>query len=136
MTRMGARRETMRARNRAARSFTASNLAGFCYRSGMLVILAPTVVVCAPGYPGSTAEAQPSMDALARALARAAHAPEGSFAAVYEETEAGGVQRLQQKDAALVLATLPFFLAHEQELGLSAQLSAMLQSGDTLERWT
>ena len=76
------------------------------------------------------------MDSLARALVRAAHMPEGSFAAVYEETEAGGVQRLQQKDSALLLATLPFYLAHEQELGLVARLSAMPQSGQTLERWT
>src|SRR5919199_2971118 len=97
---------------------------------------ATTLVVCAPGYPGTTAEAQPTMDALARALARAAHAPEGSFAAIYEETEAGGVQRLQQKDSALLLATLPFFLAHEQELGLAARLSAMPQSGETVERWS
>src|SRR5512136_2983085 len=30
-----------------------------------------TLVVCAPGYPGSTAEAQPSMDALADAASAA-----------------------------------------------------------------
>jgi hypothetical protein len=102
----------------------------------MLALAATTLVVCAPGYPGNRAEAQPAMDALARALARAAHLPEGSFAALYEETEAGGVQRLRQKDSAVVLATLPFYLAHEQELGLVARLSAMPQSGKTLERWT
>lgn len=76
------------------------------------------------------------MDSLARALARTAHLPEGSFTAVYEETDAGGVQRLQQKDSALVLATLPFYLLHEQELGLVARLAAMPQSGEMLERWT
>src|SRR5438045_2360175 len=102
----------------------------------MLALAATTLVVCAPGYPGNTAEAQPAMDSLARALARATHSPEGSFTAVYEETAAGGVQRLQQKESALLLATLPFYLAHEQELGLVARLSAMPQSGETLERWT
>src|SRR5438105_9547723 len=102
----------------------------------MLALAAATLVVCAPAYPGSTAEAQPAMDALARALARAAHLPDGSFAAVYQETEAGCVQQLAQNDSALALATLPFFLAHEQDLGLVARLQAMPQSGETLERWT
>jgi len=102
----------------------------------MLALAATALVVCAPGYPGNTAEAQPAMDSLARALARAAHLPEGSFAAVYEETESGGAQRLQQKESALLLATLPFYLAHEQELGLVARLSAIPQSGETLEKWT
>jgi hypothetical protein len=102
----------------------------------MIALAAATLVVCAPGYPGNTTEAQPAMDALARALARAARVPEGSFAAVYEETEAGGVQRLQHKDSALLLATLPFFLLHEQDLALVARLEAMPQSGETLERWT
>src|SRR3982751_3591829 len=102
----------------------------------MLALAAATLVVCAPGNPGTTAEAQPSMDALARALARTAHQPEGSFAAVYEETEGGGLQRLQQKDSALLLATLPFYLVHEQELGLVARLAATPQSGETLEKWT
>jgi hypothetical protein len=102
----------------------------------MLVLAAATLVVCAPGYPGSTAEAQPSMDALARSLARAARLPEESIAAVYEETEAGGSRRLADKDAVMLLATLPFYLAHEQELRLVARLSAMPQGGEALERWT
>src|SRR5204862_7308523 len=97
----------------------------------MLALAATTLVVCAPGYPGNTAEAQPAMDSLARALARATHSPEGSVTAVYEETAAGGVQRLQQKESALLLATLPFYLAHEQELGLVARLSAMPQPAAT-----
>ena len=35
----------------------------------------PVLVTCAPGFPGTTAEAQPAMDALAAALARAAALP-------------------------------------------------------------
>ena len=53
-----------------------------------------------------------------------------------QETEAGCVQQLAQNDSAVALATLPFFLAHEQDLGLVARLQAMPQSGETLERWT
>jgi len=102
----------------------------------MLALAAVTLVVCAPGSPGSTAEAQPAMDALAASLARSAQLPAGGIAAVYEETEAGCLRRLGQKDAALVLATLPFFLAHEQDLKLAPHLSAMPQGGEALERWT
>jgi len=46
------------------------------------------------------------------------------------------MRRLGEKDAGMVLATLPFFLAHEQELRLVARLSAMPQEGEALERWT
>ncbi len=97
---------------------------------------ATTLVVCAPGYPGNAAEAKPAMEALAAAVARTAHLPEGSFAAAYEETEAVGLRRLADMDAALLLAPLPFYLAHEQELRLVARLSAMPQGGEALERWT
>jgi hypothetical protein len=102
----------------------------------MLALAATTLVICAPGYPGSTAEAQPAMDALSVAVARTAHLPEGWFAALYDESEAGGLRRLGNKDAALLLAPLPFFLAHEQELKLAARLSAMPKGGEALERWT
>ncbi|MFL5407877.1 MAG: hypothetical protein ACJ79O_18770, partial [Myxococcales bacterium] len=64
----------------------------------MLAFLATTLLVCAPGYPGSTAEAQPAMDGLARALSTSAHLTEGSLSAVYEEKAEGCLERLAQKD--------------------------------------
>ncbi len=102
----------------------------------MLALATTILVVCAPGSPGSTAEAQPAMDALARSVAKAAHLPAGSMGAVYEQTEAGCLRRLAEKDAALLLATLPFYLAHEQQLRLAPRLSAMPQGGEALQRWT
>src|SRR2546428_5457482 len=102
----------------------------------MLALAAATLVVCAPGYPGSTEEAQPARDAAARSLAKAAQLAEGSLAALYEETEPGCMRRLAQEESSLLLATLPFFLVHEQELRLVARLSAMPQGGEMLERWT
>lgn len=102
----------------------------------MLALLAVTLVVCAPGYPGSTAEAKPAMDALATAIARTAHLPSSSVAAVYDESEEACLRRLADKDASLLLSPLPFFLAHEQELRLAARLSAMPQDAEALERWT
>jgi hypothetical protein len=76
------------------------------------------------------------MDALAKALVGAGHLPPGSLSAVYEEGEAGGLRRLAQNDAALLLAPLPFFLDHEKDLRLVARLSAVPGGGEALERWT
>src|SRR5437868_9354449 len=96
----------------------------------MIAMVAATLVVCAPGYPGSTAEAQPAMDALAKAL------DGGALTAVYEETEAGGLRRLAGRGASVLLAPLPFFLAHERDCKLVARLSAVRSGGEALERWT
>src|SRR5262245_60817817 len=71
-----------------------------------------TLVVCAPGYPGSTAEAQPSLDAFAAAAAKAAGWPEGSFTAVYHPSEDDGLAALAKPDAALALVAWPFFDKH------------------------
>src|SRR5258708_30398052 len=98
----------------------------------MLALAAAIVVVCAPGAPGSTGEAQPAMDALARSVAKAAHLPAGSMGAVYEQTEAGCLRRLAEKDAALLLATLPFYLAHEQQLRLAPRRSGTAHGGGAL----
>jgi len=102
----------------------------------MLLLAVTTLVVCAPGYPGSSQEAQPAMQSLAGSLARAAHQPPGSLGAVYEETEAGGLKRLAQKDAALLLSPLPFFLEHEQQLKLVPRLAAVPSEGEALQPWT
>ena len=59
------------------------------------------IVVAAPGYPGTPAEAQPSMDSFAASVAKAAGLPEGSLQARYENTEQDGVSRLKEKSAAM-----------------------------------
>jgi len=95
-----------------------------------------TLVVCAPGYPGSTAEAQPAMDGLAAAATSAAGWTAGDLAAVYFETEDGGVEQLGHDDAALALVTLPFFLEHREELGLMAQAQAVPSERAASEPWS
>lgn len=94
------------------------------------------VVVCAPGYPGSTAEAQPAMDGLAAAITAAAGWDTESVRAVYFETEEGGVASLQSPDVALMLVTLPFFLEHRIELDLRPQLMAVPSGREPLESWS
>jgi len=100
----------------------------------MLSLLATALVVCAPGYPGSAAEAQPAMDALARELSSASQV--SPLTASYEETAAGGLKKLAKPDTALLLATLPFFLEHERDLQLTARLLATPQGGQPLQKWT
>src|SRR5512144_2964213 len=80
------------------------------------------LVFCSPGSPGTTAEAQPTMDAFAAALSkRSGVAP---VAAVYHEAEDAAVARFRAKDAAAAFVSLPFYLKHEKELGLKARLEA------------
>ena len=95
-----------------------------------------TVVVCAPGYPGSTAEAQPAMDGLAAAMTVTAGWEDGAVEAVYFETEADGVARLHAPGAGLALVTLSFYLEHRGELDLRPELMAVPSGREPLEPWS
>ena len=90
-----------------------------------------TIAVCSPGAVGTQADAQPALDAFAGAASTKAGVP---LAAVFDDTEAGGVARL--KDAAIGLVSLPFYLAHEKELSLHARLNVVQQGRPELDRWT
>jgi hypothetical protein len=92
------------------------------------------LVVCSPGSPGTTADAQPTMDAFAKVVG--AKAGLASLTAVYDESESGGVERLKAKEAALALVSLPFFLKHERALGLRARLQAVPEGRAEAERWS
>lgn len=91
---------------------------------------ATKMVVCSPGSPGTTAEAQPTMDALATALSTRSGTP---VTIVYDPSEAGGVKRL--RDAGIGMVSLPFFLAHEQELSLHARLVVVQKGRPALDTW-
>jgi hypothetical protein len=93
------------------------------------------IVLCAPGYPGNTLQAQPMMDAFAKSAGHAAGWPDGKLGAVYYETERGGLDRLAADDAAMALVPLPFFLQHGAALGLKPRLDTERDSGAT-EVWT
>jgi hypothetical protein len=94
------------------------------------------LVLCAPGYPGSTEEAQPAMDALAAAVAAAAGWNAGELKAVYFETERAGLDRIASADTALVLAPLPFWLQHRAALKLEPVMQAIEAGGQAAEPWT
>lgn len=95
-----------------------------------------TLVICAPGYPGSTAEAQPAMDTLAATVAAASGWAAGELAAVYFETEQGGLDRLGAADAAVAAVPLPFWLEHRGALKLEPFLQAVQQGGAAAEPWS
>ena len=95
-----------------------------------------TLVICAPGYPGSTKEAQPSMDALAAAAAKSTGWEPARLAAVYHEAEDAGVARLREKKPMLAMVPLPFYLAHASALKLTARAEAVEKDGKPAVVWT
>jgi hypothetical protein len=96
---------------------------------------AHSIVLCAPGYPGNTVQAQPAMDAFARAVEKTAGLPPGSLGAAYYETEGAGIERLRQPDVVLALTTIPFFLQDGGKAGLAPRLS-VVRNGSPTQQWS
>ncbi len=88
------------------------------------------LVLCSPGSPGTTEDAQPRLDAFASALSTRART---QIHAIYEPTDAGGVKRIA--GAALAIVSLPFFVAHEKDLGLHPRLVVVQEGRPALESW-
>jgi hypothetical protein len=97
---------------------------------------AVTLVFCAPYYPGGTGDAQPYVDQFAHAAAAAAGWPAGSLAAVYDPTEAGGLAKLANPDAALAFVPYPFFVEHAAQLHLAPLVQADVTDTGPRQRWT
>jgi hypothetical protein len=95
-----------------------------------------TMVFCAPGYPGGSADAQPFLDAFATAAAAAAKWPAGSLTATYDATEAGGLEKLAKPEAALAFVPYPFFVEHAAALHLEPLVQANVTDVGVQERWT
>lgn len=107
--------------------------------SAVAVATAPTpvtLVVCAPGYPGTTKEAQPSMDILAGAVSKATGWAPSRLAAEYYETEDEGIARLKSKAPSFAMVPLPFYLAHAADLRLTARAQVVEKGGQPLVSWT
>jgi hypothetical protein len=102
----------------------------------LLAAALATLVFCAPGYPGGTGDAQPLVDDFAAAAAAASGWPAGSLAAVYDPTEAGGLQKLNSADAVLAFVPYPFFVEHGAELHLSPLVQADVTDTGVQQRWT
>lgn len=95
-----------------------------------------TLVICAPGYPGTTKAAQPSMDVFAGEMSKATGWPSSRLTAEYYETEAAGIARLKSKAPSLAMVPLPFYLAHASDLKLTARAQAVEKDGQPLVSWS
>jgi hypothetical protein len=95
-----------------------------------------TLVFCAPGYPGGAGDAQPFLDAFVAAAAQAAQWPAGSLVASYEASEADGLAKLANPEAALAFVPYPFFVAHAAGLKLAPLVQADVTGVGVQERWT
>ena len=93
------------------------------------------LVICSPGSPGTTAQAQPTLDAFAAAAEKSAGWPGGTLAAVYFESAETGIPRIKQEDASLAMVPLPFLMEHGAALGLTPKLTAIPDSGPS-ETWS
>jgi len=94
-----------------------------------------TMVACAPGYPGNSEQAQPSMDTFAQGVALASGWRDGRLNAVYHEKLEPGLARLGERDAALALVPLPFYLAYRKQLELHPVLRVSQTDTDS-EQWS
>lgn len=94
-----------------------------------------TFVACAPGFPGSTEQAQPFMDALAGAIEAEMALASGTVRAVYDPSLETGMARLTATDAVLALVPLPFFSEYAEQLDLRPLVGVEHLSGST-EIWS
>ncbi len=96
----------------------------------------PGLVVCAPGFPGSTEEAQAAMNGLAAAVSSSPSWPAEDLSAVYFETEDRGLEAISKPETGLVLVTMPFFLEHHERFGLVPLAQAIPAGRPAAEPWT
>lgn len=94
------------------------------------------LVAWAPGYPGSTEQAQPTMDAFARLLAVAAGWDADHVTAEYQGTEDGGLTRLTHEGTQLALLPLALFLKYEEQLALRPIAQVVGPEGEATETWS
>lgn len=94
------------------------------------------LVACAPGYPGNTRQAQPTMDKFATMVSAVAGWPAGSITAEYRETEEGGVERLADPNTTLALVPVPFLLKHEEALGLRPIAQVVQENDSATQVWS
>ncbi len=104
--------------------------------SSLLAAAASLLVFCAPGYPGTSGDAQPLVDEFATTLGAAAGWPAGALTAVYDADEKSDLRRLAAPEASLAFVPYPFFVEHGNELHLVPLAQADVQPAGVQQRWT
>ena len=104
--------------------------------SALIAAAASLLVFCAPGYPGTSGDAQPLVGDFAATLNAAAGCPAGSLSAVYDASESSDLTRLAAPEAALAFVPYPFFVQHGAQLHLAPLVQADVPPAGTQQRWT
>jgi hypothetical protein len=104
--------------------------------TSLIAAAASLLVFCAPGYPGTSGDAQPLVAEFATTLEAAAGWPAGSLEAVYDASETSDLTRLAAPEASLAFVPYPFFVAHGAALQLTALAQADVPPAGVQQRWT
>ena len=104
--------------------------------SSLLAAAASLLVFCAPGYPGTSGDAQPLVDEFATTLSKAAGWPAGSLTSVYDANEKSDLTRLSAPEANLAFVPYPFFVQHGVQLHLLPLAQADVPPAGIEQRWT
>ena len=104
--------------------------------SSLLAAAASLLVFCAPGYPGTSGDAQPLVDEFAATLGAAAGWPAGALTAVYDASEPSDLTRLAAPEAGLAFVPYPFFVQHGAQLHLAPLAQADVPPAGVQQRWT
>lgn len=95
----------------------------------------PVIVIAAPGFPGTTAQAQPTMDRFAAALAATSSRSATALATAYFESETAGMAALARPAARYALVPLPFYLKHADAARLTPRL-LVDEGGGSAQSWS
>jgi hypothetical protein len=104
--------------------------------TSLIAAAASLLVFCAPGYPGTSGDAQPLVGDFATTLGAAAGWPAGSLTAVYDANEKSDLTRLAAPEAALAFVPYPFFVEHGAGLHLVPLAQADVPPAGVQQRWT
>jgi hypothetical protein len=102
----------------------------------LLMTAVATLVFCAPGYPGGADDAQPLLDQFAKDAIASTGWNSGSFTAIYDPTEQGGLAKLNNPEAVLAFMPYAFYVQHADALHLSPLAQADVTGVGTQERWS
>ncbi|HEX3838480.1 MAG TPA: hypothetical protein VHW25_16070 [Steroidobacteraceae bacterium] len=104
--------------------------------STLIAAAASLLVFCAPGYPGTSADAQPLVGEFATAVVAAAGWAAGSLTAVYDASDKSDLTRLAAPEADLAFVPYPFYVQHGAQLHMVPLVEADVQPAGLQQRWT
>jgi hypothetical protein len=84
-----------------------------------------SLVICHPGGPGTTEQAEPIMDAFSRSIEEVGGLPKGTLRCVYHPEAKPGLEYIRSEHPSLGIVSLPFYLKHREDLDLRLLLQVV-----------